>query len=292
MPPKGPIETVPKEFRCAATGKPLYLPVITLKGVAYSYEALFEMFMSSSAQGGQTICKVTQEPIAFFPSVCVPLHHYMYKEFPNAMRSRQQQDAADMYEKFELKLPSVSDAPDLDGDDGFLEEFECAVSHELAYEPCCLSSGTIVSACFVPQGGFRKDPDRLVACSLHNQAPAKSEALESMMKAMFPKEYGQRASDLAKQGIDTSGEFANGTYKEDPRNDYIHWGYGCDACGLWPIVGKGWYDTVLEKAGDKVGFHLCDPCYAFKFHTRVITGKFGQERMPKNEMAEMHMYPM
>lgn len=282
MPPKsGPVETVPKEFRCASTGKPLYLPVITLKGIAYSYEALFEMFMNPT-QGGKTICKVTEEPIEFFPSVCVPLHHYMHKEFPNAMRSRAQQDAAEMWDKFGMQLPQISSEPDQEGDDGFLEEFECPVSNSLAHDPCCLSSGTIVSASSVPKGGFKKDPDRLVACALYGQAPAKSETLETMIKTMFPKEYAQQAADLAKQGF--SDTFAEGTSKPLPQDEYVHWGVGCDGCGIWPIRGKAWYDT---QCPDKAGFHVCDPCYKFNFHRRVITGKFNQHHMPKHKMEEM-----
>merc|ERR550532_809886 len=105
-------------------------------------------------------CKVTQEPIMFFPNVCLPLHHYLMAEFKNAMRGRKQQDEADMKEKFGLPMPQLSDAPDEEGDDGFLEEFQCVASQELAYEPCCLSSGSIVSSHCVPEGGFKKDPDR------------------------------------------------------------------------------------------------------------------------------------
>lgn len=279
---KKPQETIPKEFRCAATGKALYMPVITTEGVAYSFAALFEMFMNS--QEGLPLCKATQLPIRFMPAVCLPLHHFMMNEFRNSMRGRKQQDEADMYEKFGMFLPAVSEAPDDDTDEGFLEEFQCVVSNELAYEPCCLSSGSIVSAYCVPEGGFKKDPDRLIACALHQQAPKKSLALEAMMKAKFPKEYGQRANELAKQGIQATGKFATGSYKDFEQDAYIHWGLGCDGCGLWPIVGTAWYDADCPE---KVGFHLCDPCYKFKYHARVITGKFNQTHMPKNKMKEV-----
>merc|ERR1712137_1318033 len=104
-----------------------------------------------------------------------------------------------MQEKFGFPLPGVSEAPEEDGDGGFLEEFQCAVSRELAYEPCCLSSGTIVSAYCIPEKGFVKDPDRLTACALHNQAPKKSAALEFVIKDKFPQEYAQRAMTLPRK---------------------------------------------------------------------------------------------
>ncbi|CAE7361692.1 unnamed protein product [Symbiodinium sp. CCMP2592] len=51
----------------------------------------------------------------------------------------------------------VTESPEEEGDEGFMEEFLCAVSGELAYEPCCLSSGTLVSVRNIPTGGFTKD---------------------------------------------------------------------------------------------------------------------------------------
>mmetsp|Transcript_136696 Transcript_136696/g.424665 ORF Transcript_136696/g.424665 Transcript_136696/m.424665 type:complete len:287 (+) Transcript_136696:57-917(+) len=274
-------ETIPKEFRCAATGKALYMPVITTEGVAYSFAALFEMFMTSQ---GLPLCKATEEPIRFFPGVCMPLHYFMMSEFRTSMRGRKQQDEADMFEKFGLPMPALPEAPEDDTDEGWLEAFNCVVSDELAYEPCVLSSGTIVSAYEVPEGGFKKDPDRLVACALHQQAPKKSLALEAMIKAKFPKEYGQRANDLAKQGIQATGKWADGTCKAFDQDEYIHWGLGCDGCGMWPITGKAWQDADCP---DKAGFHLCDACYKFGYHRRVITGKFNQNHMPKNTMKEV-----
>jgi len=105
-----------------------------------------------------------------------------------------------------------------------------------------------------------------------------------MIKAKFPKEYGQRANDLAKQGIQATGKYATGSFKEFVQDEYVFWGLGCDGCGLWPISGKAWYDADCP---DKAGFHLCDGCYKFGYHRRVITGKFNQNHMPKNTMKEM-----
>lgn len=43
--PKG---DVPDEFCCAASGRPLFYPVVTDQGVAYCYSVLFEMFMKAA----------------------------------------------------------------------------------------------------------------------------------------------------------------------------------------------------------------------------------------------------
>lgn len=272
-----PSDPWPDEFRCAATGKLLYLPVITLHGVAYSYVALFEMFTKAQ---GLPICKVTKEPIYFLPSVCLPLHHHLLAEYKGPMKGRRQQDELEMTEKFGLPLPNVSEAPEEEGDAGFLEEFQCVVSKELAYEPCALSSGSIVSAYCVPKGGFNKDPDRLVACALHGQAPRRSEALETMIKMRFSVEYAERGMTLASEGL-VGDDHADGSCKDFSSDDNIHWGLGCDGCGLWPIRGEAWFDVDCR---DKAGFHLCAACYGFGFHKRVLTGKLMQGHLPKHRM--------
>mmetsp|Transcript_14323 Transcript_14323/g.36591 ORF Transcript_14323/g.36591 Transcript_14323/m.36591 type:complete len:285 (-) Transcript_14323:76-930(-) len=273
---------VPKEFRCASTGKALYMPVVTLQGVAYSYVALFEML--ASPKGGVAKCKVTQEPIYFLPAVCLPLHHFLMAEYKQTMKGRARQDEADMQEKFGKQLPAVSDAPDDDTDEGHEEALECVVSHELVYEPCVLSSGSLVSAYCIPEGGFKKDPDRLVACALHNQAPKKCVALETMIKTQFPQLYSQRAMDLAKQGIQPNGKHAKGTCKEFDPSDYVFWGLGCDGCGIWPVRGSAWEDADCPES---TGYHLCGACYEVGYHRRSITGRLKQTHLPKHKMVEM-----
>merc|ERR1740121_2305372 len=119
-------DSVPDDFRCASTGKPLYLPVVTTQGVAYSYAALFDMFMA--AGGSVPRCKVTEEEILFFPSVCLALHHFMYAEYPKVMKGRKDQDEAEMLDKYDFELPAVPNEPDFNGDEGLLEELECRVT--------------------------------------------------------------------------------------------------------------------------------------------------------------------
>eukprot|EP00434_Breviolum_minutum_P043865 symbB.v1.2.039121.t1/scaffold6359.1/size18783/1 len=83
--PKG---DVPQEFCCAASGRPLFYPVVTDQGIAYCYSVLFQMFMSSST--GAPKCVVTGEPITFFPNVCVPLHHFMLDVYKKDLKGRKQ----------------------------------------------------------------------------------------------------------------------------------------------------------------------------------------------------------
>jgi len=259
----------------------LYMPVVTTQGVAYSYAALFEMFMES---GGLPICKETKERITFFPAVCLPLHHYLLEEFAGPMKGRAKQDDATLSQKYGFQMPNVPDAPDQPGDLGLLEELECVVSGEIAYEPCVLSSGSIVSASCVPEGGFRRDPNRLVACALHGQAPKKSRAVEAVLQARFSQEYNERGMELARKGIEASGKYASGGCVRFPAEWHSFWGLGCDGCGVWPIRGSAWQDAECK---DAAGFHLCGPCYDLGFHKRVLSGRFNQSRLPKNRMERV-----
>jgi len=265
----------PRELCCAKTEDLLCMPVITGDGIAYSYLSLFDMFMESR---GIPTCVVTQEPIVFFPGVCVALHHYLWDKYKVDSKSRGGRDGKALLEQSGLLLPSLSERPDDDSQEGFKQEMHCAVGDELAFEPCCLSSGSIVSAHNIPENGFKKDPDRFFACALHGQMPRKSPALEYMIKDMFPTEYAELAREVPPAKALTRVQ------REPTSDQHLHIGLGCDGCGMWPILGKAWYD---EDCPERVGYHLCDGCYTFGVHKRVLTGRFNQTHLPKSRMAEV-----
>ncbi|CAJ1431406.1 unnamed protein product [Effrenium voratum] len=223
-------------------------------------------------------CVVTGEPIWFFPQVCVPLHHFMLDIYKKDLKGRKAIEES-ILAAFNLKAPVVSEAPDEEGDEGFLEEFSCPVSGELAVSPCCLSSGTIVSAHCVPRGGFKKDPNRLVACGLHGQAPIKSEVLELMIRTKFPSQY--KALEAKKASVELVPQPTCGDFAAD---EHVHLGLGCDGCGLWPIRGAAYEDVDCRSS---TGFHLCQACYDLGYHKRVLGGRFNQGHMPKNSMSHI-----
>mmetsp|Transcript_26403 Transcript_26403/g.49644 ORF Transcript_26403/g.49644 Transcript_26403/m.49644 type:complete len:290 (+) Transcript_26403:46-915(+) len=272
--PKG---SVPEDFCCASSGRPLFYPVVTDQGIAYCYSVLFGMFVTAE---GSPKCVVTGEPITFFPNVCVALHHYMLETYKADLKGRKAIED-NIMSQYGLKVPTVADTPDEEGDEGFMEEFSCAVTGQLAYEPCCLSSGTIVSARSIPSGGFKKDPNRLVACALHGQAPKPSAVLELMIRTKFPAEYKAADSKARSAGVEFTQQ---PTFREFPFDAYVHWGLGCDGCGLWPIRGPAYEDVDIRSS---TGFHLCEPCYELGYHKRVLGGRFSQGHMPKNTMIRV-----
>jgi len=267
--------SVPDEFCCAASGRPLFYPVVTLEGIPYCYSVLFEMFLKAE---GSPKCVVTGEPIAFFPYVCVALHHYMLETYKSDLKGRKSIEES-ILARYGMNVPMVTESPEEEGDEGFMEEFSCAVSGELAYEPCCLSSGTIVSARNIPRGGFKKDPNRLIACALHGQAPKPSKVLALMIRTKFPSEYKAAETKANSSGVEM---IQQPVFREFAVDAQVHFGLGCDGCGLWPIRGPAYEDVDIRSS---VGFHVCEPCYQLGYQKRCLGGRFNQGHMPMNTMA-------
>ena len=46
---------------------------------------------------------------------------------------------------------------------------------------------------------------------------------------------------------------------------------GCDACGMYPIVGPRW---KCQQCNEAVGFDMCGDCHSRKLH---IIGRFNQQ---------------
>eukprot|EP00971_Amphidinium_carterae_P262416 5205283-Amphidinium_carterae.1 len=216
MPPAaGDEQDVPKELCCAATLKPLCMPVVTLEGVAYSYVALYAIFMKAQ---GQPKCRQTGSPLRFFPAPCIGLQHYMQTYHPKVSKSRFKEDEAQLMAQFGLKMPDIGAAPATSEDASWEEEFECKATGELVYKPCVLSSGTIVSKAAVPDGGFKKDPDRLLACALYGQSPMVAPALEFVMRKLFSEEYAD-AARKAPAVLDSTAPLHNAAW--DP-SEHVH----------------------------------------------------------------------
>lgn len=215
---------------------------------------------------------VAGEPTAFFPYVCVALHHY------SDLKGRKSIEES-ILARYGMNVPMVTESPEEEGDEGFMEEFSCAVSGELAYEPCCLSSGTIVSARNIPRGGFKKDPNRLIACALHGQAPKPSKVLALMIRTKFPSEYKAAETKANSSGVEM---IQQPVFREFAVDAQVHFGLGCDGCGLWPIRGPAYEDVDIRSS---VGFHVCEPCYQLGYQKRCLGGRFNQGHMPMNTMA-------
>ena len=66
-------------------------------------------------------------------------------------------------------------------------------------------------------------------------------------------------------------------------NSHIHFGIGCDGCGLFPIHGRAY--RCLDCPED-IGFDVCGECMRRDLPRRVTTGRFNQTHEPHHRMRE------
>lgn len=57
----------------------------------------------------------------------------------------------------------------------------------------------------------------------------------------------------------------------------IHFGVGCDYCGMCPIVGERY---KCKDCKEKIGFDLCEGCYK---STSKLPGRFNQQHTPEHQ---------
>ena len=66
---------------------------------------------------------------------------------------------------------------------------------------------------------------------------------------------------------------------------YVHFGVGCDGCGVFPIVGRRFCCADCSEA---IGYDLCDRCYDTGLHKREApSGRFNQAHKPEHRMEEI-----
>jgi len=75
---------------------------------------------------------------------------------------------------------------------------------------------------------------------------------------------------------------------------YVHFGVGCDGCGVYPISGRRY---KCQDCSEEVGFDLCGDCYEDGIHKRTVAdseggdvaaaGRFNQQHRPNHMMKEI-----
>lgn len=110
-------------------------------------------------------------------------------------------------------------------------------------------------------------------------------------------------NDAAVAGNDAAPPTPSSKAAEDeappppPSSDdtYVHFGVGCDGCGIYPIVGRRY--KCLD-CSEEVGFDLCGDCHDDGVHKRDVassdnnnaaagTGRFNQRHLPGHRMEEV-----
>ena len=69
----------------------------------------------------------------------------------------------------------------------------------------------------------------------------------------------------------------------DSSDTFVHFGIGCDGCGVYPIVGRAFHCVDCPEA---VGYDLCHSCIQRGIHTLSTKGRFDQTHRPEHGMEE------
>merc|ERR1712039_293010 len=65
---------------------------------------------------------------------------------------------------------------------------------------------------------------------------------------------------------------------------FVHFGRGCDGCGVFPIIGTCW--NCLD-CPEQIGYDLCGDCMERATATLPSSGRFNQHHLPDHEMEEV-----
>ncbi|XWS31289.1 hypothetical protein CRYUN_Cryun23aG0064600 [Craigia yunnanensis] len=161
---------------------------------------------------------------------------------------------------------------------------------------------SVVDLLFYCQTCIIEPADEMLRCQvcqcLHPRGfPKVCLTLDQFLVAKFPKEYALRRDAVQLKQVSSENEGATTCSMEagkqvfspiqlPNRNDlpfsvepgaYKHIGVGCDACGMFPIVGDRY---ECKDCTEIAGFDLCGDCY----NTRPkLPGRFNQRHTPEHE---------
>ena len=67
------------------------------------------------------------------------------------------------------------------------------------------------------------------------------------------------------------------------KNNFPHFGVGCDVCGQYPILGKRY---KCEDCPESVGFDMCGSCFDrnAECDNSLVVGRFNQKHTPEHRM--------
>lgn len=257
---------------------------------------------------GPSQCPLCRSPYAHFPSVCLPLHHLVVKNFPEESHERELETTIEET-RIGVQSPSI---PNPAMNTTMEEDFACVQCHKLAYEPMVPSCGHVFcKSCLTAPGANPSGVCPAPNCTVHIKVPTNiCIVLHDVLNNCMPSLYAARAAEVqagtGQRQIGPPKPFAPfgiaaapTTSQEQPATplspwaplgdafgvlqdpDFVHYGIICDGCGAYPIVGERWR---CRDCPEKIGFDICGECHGRRVHHQMHTGKFNQTHCPTHHM--------
>eukprot|EP01095_Lingulamoeba_sp_RSL-Kostka_P002320 TRINITY_DN13174_c0_g1_i1.p1 TRINITY_DN13174_c0_g1~~TRINITY_DN13174_c0_g1_i1.p1 ORF type:complete len:377 (+),score=79.49 TRINITY_DN13174_c0_g1_i1:107-1237(+) len=189
------------------------------------------------------------------------------------------------------------------------DDFKCCICLDLVFKACILPCGHIFGFyCIFKSHGLNFNPNNY--CPLcrkeYYSMPSQNAKLHSFFQSYFPDIYKKRFKEdieefetILHQNYSSDNEENKEEGAQDPidensinsdnptnnddimleesKDDYVHYGCGCDGCGVYPIIGRRFTCTDCVES---IGFDLCNDCFLARDQL-INLGKFDQKHDPK-----------
>ncbi|PQQ08047.1 E3 ubiquitin-protein ligase PRT1 isoform X2 [Prunus yedoensis var. nudiflora] len=160
----------------------------------------------------------------------------------------------------------------------------CAACKQLLFHPVVLNCGHVYcESCIV------KPDEQMLRCNVCQSShpsgfPKVCLVIGHFLEEQFPKEYALRRAAVQLKQADSKHENPNAcATKADMQrkklsswSDPVHIRFGCDSCGMFPIIGDRY--NCLD-CFEKKGFDLCSHCYNTN---SKLPGRFNQQHTPEH----------
>ncbi|GJM85548.1 hypothetical protein PR202_ga02009 [Eleusine coracana subsp. coracana] len=167
-----------------------------------------------------------------------------------------------------------------------LEDVSCPLCKEMLYQPAVLNCGHVY--CVSCLSSLNEEALKCQVCGgLHpGDVPNVCLDLDHFLEEYFPSEYESRGVKVQfekRKGNHEASSSCTST-KENSRAEHnddlsdVHFGVGCDSCGVYPIRGKRY---KCQDCAELIGFDLCEPCYSSSLN---LPGRFNQQHTPDHRM--------
>ncbi|KAB2600460.1 E3 ubiquitin-protein ligase PRT1-like [Pyrus ussuriensis x Pyrus communis] len=158
----------------------------------------------------------------------------------------------------------------------------CAACKNLLFQPVVLNCGHVYceSCINIPADGISKCQ---ICQSMHPKGfPSVCKILEHFLEEQYPEIYLQRQVSSLKLHVRQRADQSSSTLSDDYLSCWagqkVHYGVGCDCCGVSPIIGERY---KCKDCVEKIGFDLCGACYN---EPSNIPGRFNQQHKPEHKL--------
>ncbi|CAN8268578.1 unnamed protein product [Cochlearia groenlandica] len=176
-----------------------------------------------------------------------------------------------------------------------IDDLLCSACKELLVRPVVLNCGHVYCEGCVVDMSEENEKIKCQECHVCDPRgfPKVCLVLEQLLEENFPEEYNSRRSGVQKTPPRNSKDFQN-YHKEGPslsddnnNNDIpwwanpasnVHIGAGCDACGVYPIIGERYR---CKDCKEEIGYDLCKDCYETP---SKVPGRFNQQHTPEHRL--------